>query len=220
MTLWLPAFFVRSHDLSQSETGLTLALMSGIVGGFGTFTAGRLADHWPSVTLAGSWIVAVGKGGLVPFLVCFFWFTDLTSALLVYLIPAFFGGFYLAPTFASAAAGAGANALGRRGNLPVPAEHHRDGLGPQGVGILSDVFAAEYGVESLRYSLMVFSLVNRGVLSVIFRRHRPLQRDTQRVAELQGISPAHMCRRKELRLKSDGRDAYNVDSDSADPGRS
>ena len=42
----------------------------------------------------------MGKGGLVPFLVCFFWFTDLTSALLVYLIPAFFGGFYLAPTFA------------------------------------------------------------------------------------------------------------------------
>ena len=44
MTLWLPAFFVRSHGLSQSETGLTLALMSGIVGGIGTFTAGRLAD--------------------------------------------------------------------------------------------------------------------------------------------------------------------------------
>ena len=101
MTLWLPAFFVRSHDLSQSETGLTLALMSGIVGGIGTFTAGRLADHLAKRDPRWlAWIVAVGKGGLVPFLVCFFWFTDLTSALLVYLIPAFFGGFYLAPTFA------------------------------------------------------------------------------------------------------------------------
>ena len=34
---WLPAFFVRSHGLSQTETGMTLALMSGIVGGLGTF---------------------------------------------------------------------------------------------------------------------------------------------------------------------------------------
>ena len=45
MTLWLPAFFVRSHGLSQTETGMTLALMSGIVGGLGTFSAGRLADY-------------------------------------------------------------------------------------------------------------------------------------------------------------------------------
>ena len=101
MTLWLPAFFVRSHGLSQTETGMTLALMSGIVGGLGTFSAGRLADYlgkrdprWLA------WVVAVGKGGLVPFLVAFFLIMDLKSALLMYLIPAFFGGFYLAPTFA------------------------------------------------------------------------------------------------------------------------
>ena len=62
MTLWLPAFFVRSHDLSQSETGLTLALMSGIVGGIGTFTAGRLADHLAKRDPRWlAWIVAVGR---------------------------------------------------------------------------------------------------------------------------------------------------------------
>ena len=64
MTLWLPAFFVRSHGLTQTETGMTLALMTGVVGGLGTFMAGRLADslgkrdpRWLA------WIVAVGKGG-------------------------------------------------------------------------------------------------------------------------------------------------------------
>ncbi|MBT3563570.1 MAG: MFS transporter, partial [Gammaproteobacteria bacterium] len=30
MVLWLPAFFVRSHGLSQTEVGFTLALMSGV----------------------------------------------------------------------------------------------------------------------------------------------------------------------------------------------
>ena len=101
MVLWLPAFFVRSHNLSQTEVGMTLALMSGFVGGLGTFFAGKLAD-----TLAKrderwfAWIVAVGKGGLVPFLVLFFLAQEFIPALLIYLIPAFFGGFYLAPTFA------------------------------------------------------------------------------------------------------------------------
>ena len=120
-----------------------------------------------------------------------FYFTDLTSALLVYLIPAFFGGFYLAPTFAmvqqlvpvqmrSVAAAICLFLLNIIGM----------GLGPQGVGILSDVFAAEYGVESLRYSLMVFSLVNLWCAYHYFQAAKTLQRDTQRVADLQGISPA------------------------------
>ena len=106
-------------------------------------------------------IVAAGKGGLVPFLVLFFLMEDLLPALLVYLVPAFFGGFYLAPTFAmiqslvpvemrSVAAAICLFVLNIIGM----------GLGPQGVGILSDYLAADYGAESLRYSLMVFGCVN------------------------------------------------------------
>ena len=34
------------------------------------------------------------------------------------------------------------------------------GFGPQGVGILSDLFAPRFGVESLRYALMVFACLN------------------------------------------------------------
>ena len=162
MVLWLPAFFVRSHNLSQTEVGMTLALMSGFVGGLGTFFAGKLAD-----TLAKrderwfAWIVAVGKGGLVPFLVLFFLAQEFIPALLIYLIPAFFGGFYLAPTFAMI------QSLVRPEMRAVAASICLFmlniiglGFGPQAVGIVSDLFAADYGAESLRYSLMLFSLVN------------------------------------------------------------
>ncbi|NKB97227.1 MAG: MFS transporter [Pseudomonadales bacterium] len=187
MTLWLPAFFVRSHGLSQTETGLTLALMSGIVGGLGTFTAGRLADHLAKRDPRWlAWVVALGKGGLVPFVIAFFWLTDLTSALVVYLVPAFFAGFYLAPTFAmiqqlvpvqmrSVAAAICLFLLNIIGM----------GLGPQGVGILSDVFADEYGKESLRYSLMVFSLLNIWCAWHYFLAARTLKADTQRALDLQ-----------------------------------
>ena len=94
MVLWLPAFFVRSHGLSQTEVGFTLALMSGVVGGTGTFVAGKLADilarrdeRWFG------WLVGIAKAGLVPFLVLFFLIEDFVTSLYVYLIPAFFAGF-------------------------------------------------------------------------------------------------------------------------------
>ena len=162
MVLWLPAFFVRSHGLSQTEVGMTLALMTGVVGGLGTFLAGKLADvlakrdeRWFA------WIVAAGKGGLVPFLVLFFLVQDFLPALLIYLIPAFFGGFYMAPTFAMI------QSLVRPEMRAVAASICLFmlniiglGFGPQAVGIVSDLLAADYGNESLRYSLMLFSLVN------------------------------------------------------------
>ena len=162
MVLWLPAFFVRSHGLSQTEVGFTLALMSGVVGGTGTFLAGKFADilgkrdpRWFT------WIVAIAKLALVPFIVMFFLMSDFTSALIIYLVPAFLGGFYLAPTFAMVQslvrpemrAVAAAICLFLLNIIGL-------GLGPQGVGILSDILSDEYGKESLRYSLMIFSLVN------------------------------------------------------------
>ena len=162
MVLWLPAFFVRSHGLSQTEVGFTLALMSGVVGGTGTFVAGKIADMLARRDARWfAWVVAIGKGGLVPFLVAFFLMQEFIPALLVYLIPAFFGGFYLAPTFAMI------QSLVRPEMRSVAAaiclfmlNIIGMGIGPQSVGILSDYFAAEYGDQSLRYSLMCFSLVN------------------------------------------------------------
>ncbi len=162
MVLWLPAFFARSHGLSQTDVGLTLALMSGVIGGTGTFVAGKLADvmarrgeHWYAL------VVAIAKIGLVPFLVWFFLTFEFVPALMIYFIPAFFGGFYLAPTFAMI------QSLVRPEMRAVAASICLFvlniiglGIGPQGVGILSDLLAEDYGNESLRYSLMIFSLVN------------------------------------------------------------
>lgn len=159
---WLPAFFVRSHGLSQTEVGLTLALLTGVVGGAGTFTAGRLADMMAKKDIR--WfalVAAIGKAGLVPFLVLFFLIQDFTSAILIYLIPAFFSGFYLAPTFAmiqslvrpEMRAVAAAITLFMMSMIGM-------GLGPQGVGIVSDLLSGEYGQESLRYSLMIFGTAN------------------------------------------------------------
>jgi MFS family permease len=184
MVLWLPAFFVRSHGLSQTEVGFTLALMTGVVGGTGTFLAGKLADVLSARDQRWfAWVVAIGKGGLVPFLVWFFMVQEFVPALLIYLVPAFLGGFYMAPTFAmvqslvkpemrSVAAAISLFLLNIIGL----------GLGPQAVGIVSDLLADQHGKESLRYALMIFSLVNIWSALHYFLAARTLRQDIKRAA--------------------------------------
>ena len=161
-TLWMPTFFVRSHGLSPTEVGLVLALMSGIVGGLGTFTAGRMADvlarrdeRWRA------WLVGAAKAGYVPFLVAFFWIDDLKLSLVLYLVPAFFGGFYLAPTFALVQSLVGIRMRALASSIVLFILNIIGmGFGPQLVGVLSDLFAPAYGQESLRMALMVLAFLN------------------------------------------------------------
>ncbi len=160
--LWMPTFLVRSHGLSPSETGLTLALLTGIVGGLGTFTAGKLTDVLAKRDIRWrTWVVAAGKAGYVPFLAMVFLVDDFWTMLALYVIPAFFGGFYLAPTFAliQSLVSLRMRALASSITLFV-LNIIGMGFGPQLVGILSDVFAADYGQESLRVALFLLTFLN------------------------------------------------------------
>lgn len=181
--LWLPAFFVRSHGLTQLQTGMTLALMGGVIGGLGTFTAGRIVDILSRRDMRWiPWVVALAKLVTVPFIVAFFLTQDFTHALWIYVIPSFLGGFYLGPSFAMV-----------QSLMPV---HMRAvaaaitlfvanlvglGLGPQCVGILSDLLAPSFGAESLRYALMVFGCLNLWAAVHYMLAARTLTADLDRV---------------------------------------
>lgn len=160
--IWMPSFLIRSHGLSPSEVGLTLALMTGIIGGIGTFTAGKLTDVLAKKDIRWrAWIVAVGKAGYVPFLVGVFLAEDFWVALILFTVPAFIGGFYLAPTFAliQGLVNIRMRALASSITLFI-LNIIGMGFGPQLVGILSDVFAPMYANESLRMALLVLSFLN------------------------------------------------------------
>lgn len=182
-TLWMPAFLIRSHGLSPTEVGLTLALMTGLVGAMGTFTAGKLADvlarrdeRWRS------WIVAAGKTGYVPFLAGVFMVDDLTTALILYVIPAFFGGFYLAPTFALVQSLVSLRMRALASSIVLFILNIIGmGFGPQLVGIMSDWFAPEYGKESLRMALFILSFLNIWCGYHYFTAARTLHADMQRM---------------------------------------
>ncbi len=180
--LWIPTFLVRSHGLSPTEVGLVLALMTGLIGALGTFTAGKLADTLAQRDVRWrSWVVALAKAGYVPFLAAVFMVDDLTTALMLYIIPAFFGGFYLAPTgaliqslvslrmraLASAIVLFVLNIVGM-------------GFGPQLVGILSDVLQPSYGKESLRMALLALTFLNLWCAYHYFTAGRTLEADLKK----------------------------------------
>ena len=160
--LWMPSFLLRSHGLSPTEIGLVLALMTGVVGGLGTFTAGRLADALAKRDIRWRvWIVAAGKAGYVPFLAAVFVVDELWQALLLYIIPAFFAGFYLAPTFALIQGLVSLRMRALASSITLFVLNIIGlGFGPQVVGIMSDMFEPSYGQESLRMALLVLTFVN------------------------------------------------------------
>lgn len=160
--LWMPTFLMRSHGLSSSQAGLALALMSGVIGGFGTFAAGRATDllartdeRWRC------WGVVVASLVMVPLLVGMFHTDSLPLALMLYLVPAFLNGCYVAPTYSmlqelvSIRTRAVASAI-----LLFVMNMIGMGCGPQLVGILSDAFAQDFGNRSLSIALMLLSSVN------------------------------------------------------------
>jgi len=158
-TTWIAAFFIRSHGMSLIEVGTYLAFAIGIFGGVGAFLGGRLADWAAAKNPAGGmWVVAIGMVAAAPLVVWFFLEPNLTVALIIYLPTLLLGAFYLGPSFAMIQTRAPLRMRALASAIMLFIVNLVGmGLGPQAVGILSDVFAADFGKDSLRYSLLVLS---------------------------------------------------------------
>ena len=183
--LWMPSFLVRSHGLSPTEVGLTLALMTGVIGAMGTFTAGKMADILSRRDIRWrTWLVAAGKVGYVPFLAAALLVDELWLALVLYIIPAFFGGFYLAPTFALVQSLVPLRMRALASSIVLFVLNIIGlGFGPQLVGIMSDWFAADYGSDSLRMALFLLSFLNVWCGYHYFTAARTLNDDIAQLAK-------------------------------------
>lgn len=179
VVLWLPAFLVRSHGLKSGMVGTVLALLFGIFGGVGTYMGGRLADRLARRDIRWNvWVVGAALLVALPFSLSFYLARSTEMALVFSLVPALLGGMYLGPSFAlnqglvSVRMRSVASAL-----LLFIANIIGLGLGPQTVGILSDLFSVRYGSESLRYALLTLACVNVWTAFHYFMAGRTLQAD-------------------------------------------
>lgn len=156
---WQPTFFVRSYGLASGELGTWLAIVYGGGGFLGTWLGGELASRYAArnerLQLAA---LAILYGALA-----------LLSAT-VYVAPNRYIAFSALAILAVFAAMANGPLFAATQTLVPP--HMRAvstaliyffcnligmGLGPLGVGALSDALRPTLGDESLRYALLVFS---------------------------------------------------------------
>ena len=160
--MWAAPFLKRTHNISGAEIGLILGPIVGILGAGGALLGGYLADRLAkSDKRWNAWIIAVGKLAAAPLGLAFYLTDDFNAALVYYLPATVLGAFYLGPSFAIVQSTA---PLAMRATLSAIMLFILNlialGLGPLAVGALSDTLKETYQQDSLRYALMLTSLVN------------------------------------------------------------
>jgi predicted MFS family arabinose efflux permease len=158
---WYAAFMIRSHAMNTSELGVWLGLIFGFGGLAGTSLGGYVAARFFANDERGQMrLSAVVLILLVPCLILFVLAHGKYQALIALTPLVVVANFTLGPTFALmqrlvvdemrattlALVMLLANLVGM-------------GIGPQMVGVLSDLLAPTFGGHSLRYAMMIVSLV-------------------------------------------------------------
>ena len=158
---FLPSFMVRSFDMELAELGRWLGLILGISGGAGFFFGGYFADRLGrgSHRLAFNCIAATVLVSAA--LLAMMFLTDSSSmALLLFILPAATMNVYLAPVLAQAQ---GLVALRMRATTSALVLLIINviglGFGPLITGSLSDYLEPRFAEESMRYSLLIVTLV-------------------------------------------------------------
>lgn len=160
-TQWLPTFFFRTHDLSQTQTGLLMASIFGILGTIGTLAAGRWFDRLSVRGFQhGMRMLTCVPFVILPFFVMGLMTDNLVTAILWLIIPAFSGSYAMGPTFAMVQTLSPVHARAVSSAVLLLCLNLIGlGIGPLLVGVLSDVLSTRYGDDALRVALVYFALV-------------------------------------------------------------
>ena len=156
-----PSFVVRSHGMGAAELGLWLGLIVGVAGGLGFFGGGYFADR-------------IGRGGhrgafrflslsMIVAAACYaavFLAPSAGSALWLLVLPTVISNFYLAPVL-SQAQGLVSLSMRSVASALVLLLINIIGLalGPLLTGVLSDALTPAFGVDAMRYSLLIVSVM-------------------------------------------------------------
>ena len=158
---FLPSFIVRSFTMEIASLGLWLGLIYGFAGGFGFFMGGYIADH-------------IGRGGhrkalsfiaiamlvTLSFNVMVFLMSSPVWSLLLYIVPAATANVFLGPVLSQTQSLVSLRMRAVASSLVLLVINIIGlALGPPVTGMISDALEPAYGIESMRYSLLIVSMV-------------------------------------------------------------
>jgi MFS family permease len=151
-----PVFFERSHQMDPSDYGWYASGIGLTAGVFGTFLGGFLGDRYGARDVR-SYPAVPGIGSVltVPVIFAVYLAPSAEIALLISLISSVASGLYLGPTFAMTQAIVPPRMRAQAAAILLLVLNLIGlGLGPQFVGILSDLLKPAHGVESVRWALL------------------------------------------------------------------
>lgn len=162
VTTFFPSYLIRSFEMTTTEVGTYLGLILGIPGGIGIALGGYLADRFGSKdTRWYLWIVSVALLLSMPFALYSYLADSAYTALWLLVVPVMLGNFYQATTFSQVQGLVGLRMRAVSAAVLLFILNIIGlGLGPQFVGWLSDQLAPSYGIESMRYALLIAGLFN------------------------------------------------------------
>lgn len=182
--MWNTSFLVRSHGLSLQHAGLLAGVICGTAAGIGGLFAGWLSDHltqrnrhWQIGIPVIGHLAAIGA--LTTYLL---WPSALLttmgdvpvpSAMLWCALYSFFAVWWVAPSFNLVTQLVPADRRGTAVALQtIITTLLGVGIGPLLTGLLSDALHPAFGIESLRYALLLVSLPVVGAVYLLFRSSR------------------------------------------------
>lgn len=168
LSAWIPTFFMRSHAMSTTEAGTSMAAAGAPAAFIGILLGGILADklgkrdaRWPV------WLFMAGLGGVTPVYLAFFLVPSTTLSIILSIPAGILASLWIAPGIALVL-----NLAGPRSRATAAALFGMAinlvgmGLGPLAVGVLSDLYAPRFGEEALKYAMctvlltLVYGLVH------------------------------------------------------------
>ena len=179
---WTASFMIRSHDMSTGELGTWLALIMGVGGAIGVFWGSYIAERLAKFDVRWyMWMPTITGMICVPFMIATYVVEGAYTALIVSIVPGILFNVYLGNSLAMTHA-----LVGLRMRAVASAilffliNLIGMGLGPWGVGLLSDMLSAELGNDSLRYAMLYLLPAAMGWSAVHFLlASRTLQKDLE-----------------------------------------
>jgi predicted MFS family arabinose efflux permease len=184
---WYAAFLIRSHSMTTAEVGVWLGLVFGVIGAAGVLLGGYVAGHWLAEDERGQMrLTALTTASLVPCFALFLLLPSTRGAIFAMVPLVIVFNFFFGPTFALmqrlvvdemrattvAIVMLLVNLIGM-------------GIGPQIIGVLSDLLRPALGDNSLRYAILIESLVAFWSAFHFWRVGKTVKEDLELAARIQ-----------------------------------
>jgi MFS family permease len=183
---FVPSFLARSHGMTPLQIGVLLSVTTGVFGFIGTALSGVIADRVGKADIRRTMLVPVVATFIgIPFAPIFYLSPNMTLVVIALAVPAFLGASYLGPAYAATQ---GLVPLRMRATAAAILLFILNiiglGLGPQTVGILSDLLKPSLGTDSLRWALLSTVITSALGAWCYWQSSRTLRQDMERAAAL------------------------------------